>query len=247
MTGETNSGDGRYTLPTPDLSVFGDAPAEGAGPAEGGTSAEGADPAGGAAPDEPWAHPHGGVRFQDAATTRARPPSLAEQRARQQAEEAEEEAREQQFVAAGRSRGRRRLVLIAGVVVAIALVAGLLYLLNPPTVTANCVAADGSSADTVANDQYCDASYVTSHGGYVQNGLIFWPIGNGLYQHYRYYYGGSVTGGRVTGGSFTAPSRATIKTRSGSTIQRGGFGVGGSSGGGSGSKSGKTGRSGGRR
>jgi hypothetical protein len=188
------------------------------------------------------------VRFQDASTARPRPPSLAEQRARQQAEEAEAEAERERFAAAGRSRRRRRVFLGIGVVVVIViLMAGALYLLSPPTVTARCVSADGSTTDVVSNDQYCDQAYVTSHGGYVQNGLIFVPVGNGLFQHYRYYYGGNLVGNRVTGGSFTVPSRATVKTGSGSTIQRGGFGVPGGSGGSSGGKSGgKGGSSGGR-
>lgn len=246
MTGDTTGGDGsadeRYTLPTPNLSVFGDAPKDAPAPT----------PTPPPTPGGPPGRPGGGVRFQDASTARPRPPSLAEQRARQQAEageaEAQAEAQQQRFAAAGRSRRRRLLGLGIGVVVIVILVAGAMYLLSPPTVTARCVGADGGTTDTVTGDQYCDQAYVTSHGGYVQNGLIFLPIGNGLFRHYRYYYGGTMVGNRVTGGSFTVPSRATIKTGSGGTIQRGGFGVpGGGSGGSSGGKSGsKGGSSGGR-
>lgn len=203
--------DDKYRLPTPDLNAFGDEQ----------QGSEQPEPAG----------PHGTMRFQDRETTTARPPTLAEQRARQQAEQ---ELAEQRAAAEARAAGRRRVMIGGGVTVGVVAVVGAWYLLaSPDTVTAHCTAASGSQADTIVNDQYCDESYVTQHGGHISNGFIFLPLPGGGYQQYRYYYGGSGSiGQRVTGGSFTAPDNATVRTNSGKTIQRGGFGIrGGGSGG----------------
>ena len=80
-----------------------------------------------------------------------------------------------------------------------------------PDVTASCV--DENSV--VVPDDYCGR-------GTPGLGGIFIFAGS----PYRYYYGGS-TGGvgtPATGGTLTQPSRTTAKTKSGSTISRGGFG-----------------------
>lgn len=224
--------DKTYNLPTPDMNVFG---ADDDG--------RGTTPAADAAGHEAGQHDHvaggrngGTMRFQDAASATPRPPTLAEQRARIQAEE---ELAAQQEAASAKAAGRRRVMIGGGVTVGVVALVGAWYLLaSPETVTAQCTVAAGSQTDTIVNDQYCDEAYVNSHGGHISNGFIFLPLVGGGYSQYHYYYGGTGTiGQKATGGSFTEPSNATVKTKSGSTIKRGGFGItgrsGGSSGGGS--------------
>jgi hypothetical protein len=179
----------------------------------------------------------GTMRFQDASTAHPRPPTLAEQRARAHAQE---ELAAQQEAAVARAAGRRRVMIGAGVTVGVVALVGAWYLLaSPDTVTASCTVATGSQADTVVNDQNCDPNYATTHGGYVSNGFVFLPLVGGGYSQYHYYYGGTGTiGQRATGGSYTAPSNDTVKTKSGSTIQRGGFGITGRSGSSGGSSGG---------
>jgi type II secretory pathway pseudopilin PulG len=215
-----------YHLPTPDLGVFGgdDDKTE---------------------RTEPEASKQGTMRFQDEHTT-PRPPTLAEARARQQAEEAEQEQALEAEIDAERRRHRKRVLIGAGVTVGIVAVIGGLYLASQSNdVTARCTSNDPSNNGTVVQDQYCDEGYVTSHGGYVSNGIIFLPIGGGGYNQYHYYYGGSGSvGQRVSGGSYTQPSSGTIKTGSGSSVSRGGLGVSSKSGG-TGGSGGSGGRSGG--
>lgn len=217
------SGGQPYQLPTPDLGVFG---------------SETPDESGQQPTEE---QPRGSMRYQDASTTRPRPPSLAEQRARQQAEEEEAERELAAQVEAGRRATIRRRVLIGGgVTVGIAALVGAWYLLSPSDVTARCtVDSNGADQGTVVQDQYCDESYVTSHGGHISNGIVFLPIPGGGYRQYHYYYGGTGSiGQRATGGSYNPPSNATIRTNSGKTISRGGFGVSGSHGGSGGEEGG---------
>jgi hypothetical protein len=191
------------------------------------------EPDGGA--DEPVEETRRGqVRFQDPETTKARPASLGEQRARRKAlvEEAERESAEVEQVER-KSRLRRRILIGSGVTVGVvALVAVWYSAASPNEVTANCVGND----DVVTQDEnVCDETYVRSHGGYTSGGIFFLPIPGGGYSQYHYNYGGSVgPGGRVVGGSTAAPAgNTTVKTGSGKTVQRGGFGVSskGSSGG----------------
>jgi hypothetical protein len=184
------------------------------------------------------------MRFQDEATT-PRPPTLAEQRARQQAEEQQQEREVEAEIAADKSRRRRRVMIGAGVTVGIVAIVGGLYLLSSPgDVTARCTVSGTNADGTVVQDQYCNQDYVTSQGGHIENGIIFLPIiGGGGFRQYHYYYGGSGNiGQRVSGGSYTQPSSGTIKTNSGGTVSRGGLGVsnhsGSSGGGGIGGKSG---------
>jgi hypothetical protein len=224
-----DASDDAYGLPTPDRNVFGERDETAKTPADETPEAATSELPHPDLPTEqhPFPPPRGRMTFQDASTPK-REPTLAEQRARQQAEaEAEAEAER-----AEHKRRTRRRVLIGGAVVVVAAgVIGSQYLFNAST-TANCVGADQGDQGAVVNDQYCDAAYVTSHGGYVHNGIIFLPIGNGGFRQYQYYYGGSVRNGHVSGGSYTPPSGGAIKTGSGKTITRGGFGVpGGSSGG----------------
>ncbi|MEU6641357.1 hypothetical protein ABZ863_02290 [Saccharomonospora sp. NPDC046836] len=170
----------------------------------------------------------GSMRFQDAETTKPREPTLAEQRARRKALAEEEQRRAEEERAraeAERKAETRRKVLIgSGVTVGlVGLVAGWYLVAAPESVTAVCT--DGSNA-VVENEQYCDETYVTTHGGYSSGGFLFLPLPGGGYQQYRYNYGGTGTvGSTVSGGSYTKPANANISTRSGKTVQRGGFGI----------------------
>lgn len=90
---------------------------------------------------------------------------------------------------------------------------------RPADVTADCVElgdADASGRYRVVDDDRCDDDrryYSSSRGAY------------------RWYYGGRRVGDRVTGGTTIRPSDATITSRGGREIQRGGFGGRGSGGG----------------
>nr|BFE47098.1 hypothetical protein GCM10017745_05250 [Saccharothrix mutabilis subsp. capreolus] len=154
--------------------------------------------------------------------TKPRPPSVAEQRARQQAAKQQREAAEAAAAEEARRRKRRKRLLIGrrrdrgrgrrrGRLVRRG---------QPDEVQAQCV-----KDDVVVEDKYCDESYARSHGGYHSNGFIY--IGG---SSYRYYYGGSSVpvGQKVSGGSYTIPKGANVTTKSGTTIQRGGFGISGS-------------------
>ncbi|MFC9252325.1 hypothetical protein [Amycolatopsis thailandensis] len=182
----------------------------------------------------------GTMRFQDG-STQARQPSLAEQRARQQAlaEQERQEAlqAEQARAAEKKSSTKKKLLIGTGVTVGlVGLVATFYTVAKPENVTATCV-----RDDIVDNDQNCDENYVRSHGGHVSGGFFFIPIPGGGYNSYRYNYGGTgAIGQRVSGGSYTAPSNANVSTKSGKSVQRGGFGISGKSG-----TSGGTGKSGG--
>lgn len=179
--------------------------------------------------------PHrGSMRFQDPSSTERREPTLAEQRARRQAiaEERERQAAEEQaaWEAERKAETRRKMLIGSGVTVGlVGLVASWYLVAAPDDVTAVCTTADGT---IVENEQYCDESYARSHGGHVSGGFIFLPLPGGGFQQYRYNYGGHGTvGSQVQGGTYERPQNANISTRSGKTVQRGGFGVRGGSGG----------------
>jgi hypothetical protein len=184
--------------------------------------------------EEPESEPkRGQIRFQDPETAKPRPPTVGEQRARRRAQEQEAaQERAETEAAERRSKTRRRLLIGGGVTVGVvALVAVWYAAATPDEVTAHCVGDDSVLA---SDENVCDENYVTSHGGHYSNGIFFLPLGGG-YRQYHYNYGGTVaSGGRVTGGTLTAPGvKTTVKTNSGKTVQRGGFGVssGGKSGG----------------
>ncbi|RSM83308.1 hypothetical protein DL991_02460 [Amycolatopsis sp. WAC 01375] len=179
------------------------------------------------------------MRFQDD-STQARQPSLAEQRARQQAM-AEQERQEVLQAEAARaaekkSSTKKKILIGTGVTVGlVGLVATFYTVAKPDEVTAVCATKD---TEIVQDDQNCDENYVRSHGGYSSGGFFFMPIVGGGYNSYRYNYGGSgQIGQRVSGGSYTAPPGANVSTKSGKSVQRGGFGISG--------KSGSSGKSGG--
>ncbi|WP_238412846.1 hypothetical protein [Saccharothrix deserti] len=155
--------------------------------------------------------------------TKPRPPTVAEQRARAQAIE---QQREQQLVLEAeeqrKKKLRKRLLIGGGVAVGVVGVVAIWYAVSSP----DDVEAQCTRDDVVVEDQYCDEEYARSHGGYVSSGFIY--IGG---SSYRYHYGGSSVpvGQKVSGGSYTMPKGANISTKSGTVIQRGGFGVSGGS------------------
>ena len=162
--------------------------------------------------------PPGSMRFQDPATARPRPPTVGEIRAREKAEREREEAERAQ-VEANVKRHRRNQRLKGGVAVVgvVGVVAALGYwALSPRTVNAQCVQEDSSGGPIVVPDSHCSG---TSSGG--PSGFFFYSGGH----QYRYHYGSTGTvGSRPSGGTTVAPKGATVKTSSGSTIQRGGLG-----------------------
>ncbi|WP_447005096.1 hypothetical protein ACRAKI_00620 [Saccharothrix isguenensis] len=188
---------------------------------------------GGGASPPPYAPPSGGpqgqppgrgqIRRQEPGATKPRPPTLAEQRARAAAIE---QQREQQLALeaeeARRKKLRKRLLIGGGVGVGVVGVVAIWYAVSSPDeVEAQC-----TRDDVVVEDKYCDESYARSHGGTVGGGFIY--IGG---SSYRYHYGGPSTpvGQKVSGGSYTMPKGANISTKSGTVVQRGGFGVSGGS------------------
>jgi hypothetical protein len=181
--------------------------------------------------DQPPPEPpkRGSMRFQDS-NTQARQPSVAEQRARQQALAQEERDAELARQADAKAATRRKILIGSGVTVGLVGLVATFYAVAKPAgeVTAVCTDSNG----IVQGDDNCDENYVTSHGGYSSGGFLFLPIGGGGYNSYRYNYGGSgAIGQRVSGGSYDAPSsRTNVNTKSGKSVQRGGFGISGKSG-----------------
>ena len=158
----------------------------------------------------------GSMRFQDPATARPRPPTVGETRAREKAERKRKELERAQFEAnVKRYHRNQRLKGGAAVVGVVGVVAALGYwALSPRSTTAQCVQEDSTGGPIIVPDSYC-----TGHGG--GTGGLFIYSGH----QYRYYYGSTGTvGSRPVGGTTIAPKGTTVKTSSGSTIQRGGLG-----------------------
>ncbi|MDP7706208.1 MULTISPECIES: hypothetical protein [unclassified Mycobacterium] len=175
-------------------------------------------------PDTPLLKPLGSIQFQDAATTKPRPPTPAELRARRKHEDKQRELEEaRQAAEAKRQKQKRILMGSAAAVGVVGLVAGVGYwLLRPDNVTAQCVQDDPSGQPVIVPDSYC-----TGHTPGM-NGFFFWGG-----HSYRYYYGSSGSvGQRPIGGSTSIPKGANVTTKSGTTIQRGGIGGSGGKGGG---------------
>lgn len=191
-------------------------------------------------PEPPW---RGSMRFQDE-NTQVRPPTLGEQRARQQALAQEQQNEQAVQVAEGKAATKRKILIGSGVTVGLVGLIATFYTVTAPQGTTTAVCTDNNGIVRDEND--CDETYVSSHGGYHSGGFFFIPIpGGGGYNQYRYNYGGQgLVGQPVRGGSYTAPSgRTTVNTQSGKTVQRGGFGISGKSS--SGGTSGTSGKSGG--
>lgn len=158
----------------------------------------------------------GSMRFQDPATARPRPPTVGETRAREKAERERKEFERAAFEAnVKRYHRNQRLKGGAAVVGVVGVVAALGYwALSPRTVTAQCVQEDSTGGPIVVPDDYC-----AGHGG--GSGGLFIYSGH----QYRYYYGSTGTvGSRPVGGTTIKPKDTTVKTSSGSTIERGGLG-----------------------
>lgn len=171
--------------------------------------------------EQPPARERGTMRFQDPDSAVPREPTLAEQRARRRVLMQELEREE---AAEAKSEARRKAMIGGGVTVGlVGLVAAFYGVAVPDDVTAVCT---DEAATVVSQDEYCDENYVTSQGGYHSGGFLFLPLPSGGYRQYRYNYGGAgAPGTQVSGGTFTKPANANIRTPSGKTVQRGGFGI----------------------
>lgn len=169
----------------------------------------------------------GSIRSQEPGTAVRRPPTAAETRARAKAIQARRAAQRfarEQAEESDRKREQNKKTLmgavaVVGVVGAVAL--GYQLFKAGPDVTASCV----DSNNVVVPDSNCQSGAPGVGGVFIYAG-----------SPYRYYYGGTIGGvGTVaTGGTLTQPRGTTAKTKSGSSISRGGFGsssVGGSGGG----------------
>lgn len=214
------------------MSLIGEGIVRDDGTSDSGEGPEGTEPA-------PEKHSAGSIRWQDAATTRPRPPTLAEARQRDKAQKAREDAaafaeyqeRRQQARSASRRKVMMGSVAAIGLVGVVAL--GYHVLNDDDEVSATCV-RDGTNE--VVPEQYCSSG--TSGGG----GGLFIFAGS----PYRYYYGGNNGGIGTTarGGTLELPKGTSGRTSGGQSITRGGGadsgsvtrgGFGSSSAGGSGS------------
>ncbi|MGQ4614669.1 hypothetical protein [Nocardia sp. R7R-8] len=180
--------------------------------------------------DRPPAAPpprRGSIQRQEAGVTQPRPPTVAEARARDKARKRAEEAQHAAAAAEEAKKRTRKRVMIGGVaIVGVAALVGGGYLAYralaaPDRVTAQCVKTDNGQ-EIVVDDSYCGdgrPGFISDTG--LNPGLII--LGGG--PQYRYYYGGTGTiGTPPTGGTTIKPKGAEIKTKSGTTIQRGGLG-----------------------
>jgi hypothetical protein len=152
--------------------------------------------------------------------TRPRQPTVAEARARDKAKKAREAAErfaaEQAEKQAEKARKRRKALMGTAAVVGVVGVVALGYTLlsdDDEEVAASCV-RDGSNE--VVPDSYCSSGSSSGSGG------VFIYAGS----PYRYYYGGSNRGvGTIaSGGTLELPKGTSAKTKSGTSIKRGGFG-----------------------
>ncbi|GAB2637415.1 hypothetical protein GCM10027088_11560 [Nocardia goodfellowii] len=185
-------------------------------------------------PEEPR---YGSIQRQEPGRTQPRPPTVAEARARDKARQrADQERRAAEAAEAAKKKTRKRVLMGSVAVVGVAGLVGGGYLVykavnKPDQVTAHCVQIDQNGKEVVVPDDKCGPGKQGFsdddrwHGG---GGLIIlggWP-------QYRYYYGGNPTIGQApVGGSTVKPKGAEIKTKSGTTVQRGGLGSKSSGGG----------------
>lgn len=161
----------------------------------------------------------GSMEFQDPLTTTPRPPTPAELRARDKYERQQRELEEAQRADEERARRRKRVMMgtVAAVGV-VGVVAGLMYWTSSgpseSSTSAQCVRDDPDGHPVIVPDSYC--------GGYTPGLGGFFFLGG---HQYRYYYGSSGgVGSPPMGGTTIPPERGTIKTKSGTSIQRGGLG-----------------------
>jgi len=191
-------------------------PPKGGGPADDKPEPETQSDADQSGDAEAESSPAGSIEFQDAATTKPRPPTPAELRARDKYAKKQQELEEARLEAEAKQRRQRRVLMGAAATVGVVgVVAGLGYwALSTPNVTAQCVQDDQNGQPVIVPDSYC-----TGHSEGV-NGFFFF----GGHQ-YRYYYGSSGSvGSRPSGGTTVAPKGANVTTKSGTSISRGGLG-----------------------
>ncbi|WP_196808364.1 hypothetical protein [Mycobacterium sp. URHD0025] len=177
---------------------------------------------------DPPGEDRGSIRWQDPATATPRPPTVAEARQRDKAQKAREAAErfaavQEQKAQERKARNGKILMGSAAVVGVVGVVALGYHLLHKEEVAASCV-KDGTNE--VVPDSYCSSGHSSSGGTFIYLG-----------SPYRYYYGGNNGGvGTIArGGTLEMPKGATAKTKSGTSISRGGFGSSSSYGGSSGS------------
>lgn len=197
----------------------------------------------------------GQVRYQDPESTAPREPTLAEKRARIAAEKRQESERAAEVAAATRKADIRRRAMIGGGVSVgvVALVAAFYsaveYSNEAYAQQATCSAPDPNNPgkDIEQPEQNCDQEYAKANGGTFNpvTGMwlmpLFLPGGRTAPppSQYRYSYSpsGSPTAGpgqTLSNPNFTKPPSGTkVTTKSGATVQRGGFGIGNKGGSGS--------------
>ncbi|MCG7610059.1 MULTISPECIES: hypothetical protein [Mycobacterium] len=169
-------------------------------------------------PEEQWSQDgRGSIRWQDPATATPRPPTVAEARQRdkmqKEREAAEEWARLQQETRDQRAATGKKVLMGSVAVVGVVGVIALGYhLLHKEEIAASCV-KDGTNE--VVPDSYCSSGHSSSGGTFIYLG-----------SPYRYYYGGNNGGvGTIArGGTLEMPKGTTARTKSGTSISRGGFG-----------------------
>jgi hypothetical protein len=205
----------------------------------------GAGPSEGAGADS--AERRGQMRFQDAETATPREPTLAEKRARMMAEKRREEEETARIAAATRKTEMRRKMMIGGGVTVgvVALVAAFYsaveYSNQANAMQASCTAVNPATNEPLVQpDEYCDQEYARTHGGHYDShsGLWLMPLflGGGHFgppAQYRYSYSPSGTAVGAPGQKLSSPTNYTkpgagtrVTTKSGTTVQRGGFGIG---------------------
>ncbi|MBJ8342211.1 hypothetical protein JGU71_25295 [Antrihabitans sp. YC3-6] len=155
------------------------------------------------------------MRRQDAGSTRPRPQTVADARARDKARQRQAELDRQAAEHSDKKRKTRRRLIGAGAVVGVVGAVALgYYALRSDDVRADCVAIEDGQ-EIIVDDQFCDGTPNSSG--------VFIYAGSG--KQYRYYYGGSGSkGDRISGGTTVKPKGANITTSSGKTVQRGGLG-----------------------
>ena len=172
---------------------------------------------------------------------------MAEQKARERAERRRDDAeRAEREEAARKSKSRRKVMIGSGVTVGVVALVASFYSAATYSQEANAstqYCAGVNDQQTVAEqEKYCDPKYVESQGGHYDQGSgmflmpFFLPGGQfGGMHSYRYGYtpGGAAppsVGSTVPSPNFNKPTDSNVKTKSGNTISRGGFGVGTKSG-----------------
>ncbi|WP_233434299.1 hypothetical protein [Nocardia yamanashiensis] len=195
-------------------------------------------------PVPPPAPRRGSMSRQEAGITQPRPPTVAEARTRDKARKRAEEQERAEAEAAQAKKKKRKKLLIGGIaVVGVAGLVGGGYLaysaLTAPEVTAYCtiiaqkgqvvslgngqtITADHDDQEIIVPDDNCQKATASGTSGTYHGGGIY--IFNG--GQYRYYYGGgsNTVGKAPSGGTTVKPKGASITTKSGTTIQRGGLG-----------------------